>query len=121
MSYLPTFQFQKTTDTYSHPNGTTEQDLVVIDVTDEIFNAGALALDLSNLTEAATFRFYLRIDGTNHRQVDGMEIIWGPANEDGLVFNLSLIAHQDFRVTIQSGIAEGAARDIPYTLTYGTQ
>jgi hypothetical protein len=69
-------------------------------------------LDLNALTQNCTIRVYSKIDGTNYREIEPMTL----SNIDyslGLVLKEQMISTA-WKITIQSTVAEGASRNIPY-------
>lgn len=121
MTYLPTFQYTDTDATFALPSGTTEQDVVEILAGNSIIQIGAIFLDLVNLTQNATIRVYVRIDDTNYREIAGATFPWTTSDPDGVLAVSGITTDHDIKVTIQSSVAEGASRDIPYTAAYGEQ
>jgi len=97
--------------TYAHTNGTTENDALVITLTN-ITKVDALLFDLVNLTKTSTVRVYIKVDGTNYRLAE--PYLWTISDPDALVINLPKHNH-DMKVTLQSDVAEGASRNIPYS------
>lgn len=72
--------------------------------------------DFSNLTQGCTVRTKFAIDGTNFRTVDNLG--WQTIDSDGVLIDGRFVVNDDFRVTIQSTVAEGASREIPYEYFY---
>jgi len=69
-------------------------------------------LDLNALVQNCTIRVYSKIDGTNYREIEPMTL----SNIDyslGLVLKEQMISTA-WKITIQSTVAEGASRNIPY-------
>jgi hypothetical protein len=69
-------------------------------------------LDLNALTQNCTLKVYSKIDGTNYREIEPMTL----SNIDyslGLVLKEQMISTA-WKITIQSTVAEGASRNIPY-------
>lgn len=97
-------------DTYSHPSGTTEKDVIEITITEKSYIA-AMVLDFSNLTKNTTVRLKQKVDGTNYITIDTRN--WNPSGDPGVPI-AGLSSDVDVKVTIQSSLAEGASRDIPY-------
>ena len=100
--------------TFSHPSGITEQTIVEVVLTKRTL-VRTILIDLVNLTKGCTLRLYHKIDGTNYREVD--DYAWDVAMCDGVEIDSFMTDHA-FKVTIQSDEAEGASRDIPYTVNY---
>ena len=100
----------ETSGTYSHSNGVAEQDAIVLTITEKT-RINNFYLDLVNLTQSATLRVKVKVDGTNYQTLDTLN--WTTSNDDGVLIH-GLTSDVDVKVTIQSAIAEGASRDIPY-------
>jgi len=103
----------KTSGTYSHSNGVTEQTVFTLSPTDETIVWG-IWLDMVNLTQAATIRVKYAIDGTTLRTFQNAN--WNAADDDGVLIGGIYAIDDDLRVTLESGVAEGASRDIPYSM-----
>ena len=116
------FAYADDDDTFTLESNTTEQDLleVLVPTTGRTtINVGSIQLDLVNLTQDALIRIYSRIDGTNYREIFGTLIDWKTTDPDGVMVVNNLITDHDLRITIQSAVAEGAQRTIPYALVVG--
>jgi hypothetical protein len=107
----------KTSGTYSLVTGTSELTVVTLTNTENIIVTG-IWLDLVNLTQSCTVRVYFKIDGTNFREFSTTS--WSTVMADGLLINGDMPIDSDLRVTIQSGVAEGVTRSIPYKIFYNT-
>jgi hypothetical protein len=111
--YLDNLIGTQTAGTYSHPSGTTESDAVVITPA-ELGKYEKLVLDMSNLTQTTTVRTYVQVDGVNYRLIDAAEYPTDfPTNAKGVVIELTP-SNRTQKVTLQSAVAEGVARDVPY-------
>ena len=95
---------------YSHPSGVAEQ-IVLTQAIAWPMEFKSLYLDLVNLTQNATVRVKYQIDGANYRTIETFN--WTVGMDDGLYFREIAVNH-NVQVTLQSAIAEGAARDVPY-------
>jgi hypothetical protein len=100
-----------TSGTFAFPNGTTEQTIIELtpSVVTYMYN---FWLDLNALTQNCTIKVYSKIDGTNYREIEPMTL----TNIDyslGLVLKEQMISTA-WKITIQSTVAEGASRNIPY-------
>jgi len=100
-----------TSGTFAFPNGTTEQTIIELtpSVVTYMYN---FWLDLNALTQNCTIKVYSKIDGTNYREIEPMTL----SNIDyslGLVLKEQMISTA-WKITIQSTVAEGASRNIPY-------
>jgi hypothetical protein len=95
---------------YSHADGTTEDDaLIYLALKDKI----EITLDMTNMTQSVTVRIYEKTDGTNYRQVTrGIYPTEFSPNE---VIAIEITGKgMDNKITVQSGVTEGDARDIPW-------
>jgi hypothetical protein len=99
-----------TSGTYAHPSGTTEQDAIVLSISTRT-KINNIYLDLTNLTQNCTIRVKAKIDGTNYREIDSLG--WTTADRDGVIIS-EFVSDVAAKVTIQSAVAEGASRNIPY-------
>lgn len=102
-----------TTDngTYSHPNDTNENEVLVIAASKY---EAKVALDLNTLTQTATIRTYEQVDGATYRLVDTAIFPTDfPANIKAIITEFAGDNRQK-RITMQSSVAEGAIRSIPY-------
>lgn len=105
--------------TYSHPDDDLEHDVVEI-VPAELTLYKSLLLDLSALTQDATIRTYIQVNGANYRLNDLAEFPTDfPTGTDAVALRLSSSSVK-MKVTLQSTIAEGAVRDIPWRYSYSS-
>jgi len=96
--------------TYAHPNGVAEQIAITITPVYPV-KANTIYLDLVNLTENCTIRVKVEIDGATPRTIETFN--WTTGMDDGVYFR-QIASDVEITVTIQSLVAEGAVRDIPY-------
>lgn len=112
-AYLDNLISIETASTYNHPSGTTESDAVVITPA-ELSKYDKLCLDLNALTQTTYIRTYVKVDGTNYRLADYAEFPADfPSGTKTIVIDLMATA-KAIKVTLQSAVAEGATRAIPY-------
>lgn len=114
--------------TFSLPNDTSEHDLIEIlsDEASPIF-LFKINLDLINLVQNITIRKYYKADGTNYRLLYGVSAIGGLGGtlswttSDAPAFPVAVqdILDHDFKITIQSAVSQGAAKDIPWSYNGG--
>ena len=100
-----------TSGTFVLTNDTTEHTIIELtpSVVTYLYN---FWLDLNALTQNCTIKVYSKIDGTNYREIEPMRL----SNIDyslGLVLKEQMISTA-WKITIQSTVAEGASRNIPY-------
>ena len=100
-----------TDGTYSFSSNTSEQTALTITNT-EITNIDSILLDLNALTKNVTIKVYIKADGTNYRLTDSF--LWTPIDEDCVIIN-PIIHDSDIKITLQSIVAEGSSRSIPYS------
>ena len=93
--------------------GTSEQD--VLEVTPaKLQKYEVLLLDLNELTQNTTIRIYIKIDGTNYRLINSAVYPTDfPTNAKGVPIELYSMS-VPWKITLQSAVSEGVARNIPY-------
>jgi len=96
--------------TFSHPSGVAEQTAFTI-TSVRPTKVNSIYLDMVNLTQNATIRIKYQIDGTNYRTIETFN--WTVGMDDGVYFR-EITVNDNVQVTVQSAVAEGVARDIPY-------
>ena len=100
-------------DTIVHPAGVGEQDSLEISPAELIEHAIVL-LDMNALTQNITIRNYIKIDGTNYRLISSAVFPTDfPTNAKGVPIDLYPMS-VDWKITLQSAVTEGVARDVPY-------
>lgn len=117
--YLDNLAASEIDGTYEHANGVAEEDAVLIAPT-EITRYNTLMLDLSNITKITTIRTYVQVDGSNYRLFDTAVF---PTDFDANTVAVPIgfpASSKDMKVTMQSSVAEGAARDVPYFYITGS-
>lgn len=101
-----------TSGTYNHPNGVAEQTAFTITPAGPR-KVATVYLDMVNLTQNCTIRIKVRVDGVTYRTIETFN--WTTGMDDGVFFREVAIDNaSNLQVTIQSVVAEGAARNIPY-------
>lgn len=101
--------------THSHTAGVTELDVFELTSTQNNIIKG-IWLDLNELTQNATIRVKYMIDGTTYRTFD--TINWTTGMDDGVLIEGEIPIDDDFKVTLQSIVTEGATRSVPYEYWY---
>jgi hypothetical protein len=97
----------------THRNGIDEDDILVISPT-ELTEYLILLLDVNTLTQDTTIRTYIEVDGANYRLVDSAVF---PADFPSGVKCVPIGLYPlnvNWKISMQSAIAEGADRNIPY-------
>ena len=102
-----------TTGTYSHANNVAEQTIITATApsSGESITMDGMTLDMTNCTQTKTVRLYIAVDAVNYRLVEA--ITWLTTDDDGLRLAAFSTA-RSWRVTIQSAVLEGVARNIPF-------
>jgi len=103
-----------TSGTYSLPNDVADNTAITIALATrrKIHN---IYLDLVNLVQNCTIRIKNEIDGATARTLD--TVAWTTADDDGIII-AGFVTDTDTTVTIQSAVAQGAAKDIPYRVIW---
>lgn len=97
--------------TYTHPNSTTETDVLEILGTNGQVKDAYIILDTSTLTiNNVRVRTYLKVDGTTYDLYSTIVL----SASDNFAEAIETLTDFDMKVTMQSNIAEGATRAIPY-------
>lgn len=111
----------KSTGVYSHANGTSEDTAVTLTpATGQYYVNWGLWLDLYTLTQNTTVRAKHKIDGTTYRTFS--TLLWvALTSDDGVLIEGEFATEQPITVTMQSAIAEGRTRNIPYVWFYYSQ
>jgi len=104
---------EETEGVITHPDGVGEE--VALEFIHEgVADYPAVLLDLNALTQNTTIRLYVKVDGTNYRLVTPA-VFPGDFPANAKVVPIVLYpTGKDWVITLQSGIAEGADRSIPY-------
>ena len=100
-----------TSSTFTLTDDTTEHTIVTLTPT-SVEQVTNFYLDLSELTQNCTLRVYLKIDGVNYVELTGMTVTCA-AGTKGMPLKDHVI-DTDWKLTIQSTVAEGASRAIDY-------
>ena len=119
MSYAPVQGFgggaveskiTKTNGTFSLPNGITEQDMLEFVGNDD---AIVVTLDGTNLLQTTTITVQEKIDGINYRIIQSKSY---PADFSSVGVKIALDGKgRDQKITLQSSIAEGSAKNVPHS------
>lgn len=113
-----TIAFENLSSTKTLDSNTNEQTVFTFTpVANNLING--IWLDLTNLTQNCTLRVYYMVDGTNYRVFQTTN--WNTSMDDGVLIDgdIPVAASKSLKVTLQSSVAEGATRSIPYE--YWTQ
>jgi len=104
---------EEVSGTIVHPSGVGEQDSLVVTPT-ELSDYPILLLDMNALTQNTTIRIYIQIDGANYRVISSAVFPTDfPTNAKGVPITLYPLS-VPWKITLQSAVAEGVSRDIPY-------
>lgn len=99
------------TGTFSLVNNTNEQDCIVFNATTQLID---IELDMVNLTQSNTVREYVKVDGTNYRQISAKVF---PTDFDTNTKCVTIAFPQKnsmYKITLQAAVLEGGARNVPY-------
>lgn len=100
--------------TFVLANNTTEQTIVDVPNASRVIQDANIRLNVTDLTKNnAIFRFYTALDGVTYTEHNRITLA---ASDTEAHHNAPALA-SPFRVTLQSALAEGATRSIPYELT----
>jgi hypothetical protein len=69
-------------------------------------------MDLNTMTQNGTVRIYEKVDGANYRLA--VEYNFVAADDEKVWFVDEYVTNQNFKVTYEEAVDEGAARSIPY-------
>lgn len=118
MSYFNRVKLNSTaiTGTFSYLDAGGEQTVLEITTTTMKMIYG-IWLDLVNMTQNGTIKFYYKVDGTNYREVNSQSFTV-VTDSDGFFLNANLPIKADFKITYTEAVNEGAARNIPFSLIY---
>jgi len=118
-AYIDNLIGSEPSGTYNHPNDALEHDVVEI-VPAELAQYRTMLLDLSELTQDTTIRTYAQVDGLTYELLDSAVFPADfPAGTTVVSLRLSEFSI-NMKVTLQSTIAEGAARDIHWRYSYSS-
>ena len=67
-----------------------------------------------NMTQTGTFRVYFKVDGANYDLYAEQPVTVGAGDERA--FDAEFTVNQDWKLTYEEDVNEGAARDIPYNV-----
>jgi len=111
MSWTKNLRGVVTPGTYSHPNSVAEQDALIFAAAQQEIS---LRLDFVNLVQNTTIREYEQVDGANYQQISAK--VWPTDFDTGTKgIDIHFVqANADYKITLQSAVAEGGAKNIPY-------
>lgn len=99
--------------TYAHANGVGEA--TGLEVTPpQVTEYDGILFDMNNLTQTTTIRVYAKVDGTNYRLMHSAVFPTDFSANTKSVWVALFQTAQMWKVTFQSSVAEGAARNVPY-------
>lgn len=104
-----------TSATFSYLDAGGTQDIVEVVNTKKVLVKG-IAVDCNTLTQNGTLDFWTKIDGTNYRKIKS--VAFTVASDDSVMLDINIEVDDDFKFTWTEGGDEGAARDLPYKLSY---
>jgi len=100
---------------YNYPNGTTEEQVIEVPSSSKIHEFSNPTIDLRNLTQTGTLRVYIKMNGSYGQPVLEESTVAG--EQYSLVIAPKITA-QDIKITYQSDVNEGSAKDIYYEVGY---
>lgn len=103
-----------TEDTWPHPSGTTEQTIFTLTITKRTA-IHDVKIYTTNLTKSTAFRCFVKDNDGTYRQTPDGDFNWSIADPD-LVWFKGLVHDRDVQFRMQSAEAEGASRDVPYSV-----
>jgi len=104
---------EEVTGVISHPSGLGEVDALEVSPS-TLTDYPLLIMDVNALTQNTTIRVYVKADGTNYRLLNSAIFPTDfPANVKTVRIILSPLSVA-WKVSLQSAVAEGVARNIPY-------
>jgi hypothetical protein len=98
---------------YSQPNDLVENDAIIVAAGTQLID---IELDMNNLTQANTVREYVQVDGANYRMISAKVF---PTDFDAGTKAVLVSFPQKgqlYKITMQSSVLEGAARNVPYRI-----
>jgi len=101
-------------DSYNLPNDLVENTAITLTITSRRY-VDNIYLDLVNLVQNCTIRIKNEIDDATARTVD--TIAWTTADDDGVII-AGFATDTDTTITIQSAVAQGAIKAIPYRIIW---
>jgi len=106
-----------TTATFSYLDAGGEQTIFELSTARIVIKG--IWFDTSNMAQNGTIKVYYKVDGTNYRQVNALDAAITGGTTECIYINLSSAGiTSDFKVTYTEGGDEGAARDLPYEISY---
>lgn len=110
-AYLDNLIGVATFGTYTHANNTNEQDVLEFAAAIQQID---IELDIKVLLQTTTVREYVKVDGTNYKQVSSkiLPTDFDPLNETVIIQFIQ--KNSMYKVTLQSSVAEGAEAYIKY-------
>lgn len=103
----------ETPGTHAHADNLNWQVVATIATTTRI-KIHAIWLDFVNLTQNMNMRLSYTVDGTTPRIF--WTDTWLATDEDGVLINIPRAIANDLTLEVQSAVAEGAIRNIPYEI-----
>lgn len=94
-----------------------EQTIVELVPGTSMFEINSIFLDLVNMTQDGTIKLYLKVDGTNYRELESNAFTVA-TDSDGVWIDFKALIMDDFKITYTEGADEGADRVVPYQIIY---
>lgn len=103
-------------DDYNYTTGTTEQTVIELTSTTKKIIQGAM-INLKNMTQNGTIKVYYDVNNSGYEE--GEERFWVQGTDKNVQrFDINLGTKNDFKITYQASVSEGADRTIPYEMIY---
>lgn len=108
---------QITSGTYSYLDAGGTQDIVeVTNTSGNICKIIGITVDCNVLTQNGTLGLMIKVDSSNYREV--AKTSFTVASDDSCSLFANIYTENAFKFTWLEGADEGAARDLPYEMSY---
>lgn len=102
---------------YNYTDAGGEQTVLTLTPGTSKFILNGIFLDLTTMTQNGTIKVYLKIDGTNYRELFSDSFVVA-TDSDGIWIDFKATINDDLKVTYTEGADEAAIRAIPYQVCY---
>lgn len=107
------FVYEELSGTITHPAGTGQEDSLEV-TPSELTDYAIALLDVRALTQNTTIRTYIKINATDYCLINSAVFPTEfPTNAKGVPIELYPMS-VDWKITLQSAVTEGVARDVSY-------
>lgn len=94
-----------------------EQTIIELTPGTDLYEVNSIYLDLVNITKNGTVKLYIKIDGTNYREVSSDSFLVA-TDSDGVWLDFNGMVADDIKVTYTEAEDEAAIRAIPWQVCY---